>query len=224
MELNNLNILGMKKIVSQEATLYIDKSLIHKIFKGEIDIESRIKVIDIFLCHYITGCPEIYDFIYDNSQIVGYTMKYYPRAVPFSQNMKFEYIRKKCLELIELYLDMKKTCNLCYCDFHSKNIYINNSSILLLDVDSCALGKDANENISDKLLCDYVLSMIYKVIFFDYEIYFTPSERQIIRSNLYKDINEKSIETISDLEFFTRKVTEKDTKKLLRRIPYNLKK
>ena len=223
MEINKLNILEMKKIVSKEATLYIDKNLIYKIFNSGIDIGSRIKVIDIFLNHYITGSPEIYDFICDNSQIVGYTMKYYPKAIPFSQNMRFEYIRKKCLELIELYIDMKKTYNLCYFDFHSGNIYINNSSILLFDVDSCALGKEVNENISDKLLCDYVLSMIYKVMFFDYELYYTPSESQIIRSNLYKDINEKSIEKISNLELFTREVTKRDIKKVLKRIPYNIK-
>ena len=61
-------------------------------------------------------------------------------------------------------------------------------------------------------------------MFFDYELYYTPSERQIIRSNLYKDISEKSIETISDLELFTRKVTKRDIKKVLKRIPYNIKK
>ena len=224
MEVFKLDTLNMKKVVSQESELYIDKDLVYKIFKCDIDIEKRIRVIESFLNNHMPNCPEIYDFICNKSQIIGYTMKYYPNAVPFSQNMRFEFIRKKCLELIELYLDMKKTYNLCYSDFHSKNIYINNSSILLLDIDSCVLGKDVNENITDKLLCDYVLSMIYKVMFFDCEIYFTPSERQIIRSKLYEDINGNRIETISDLESFTREVTKRDIKKVLKRIPYNIKK
>ena len=224
MEVCNLDILNMKKIVSRESELYIDKDLIHKIFKSGIDVEKRIRVIKIFSKNHIANCPRIYDFICDRSQIIGYTMKYYPNAVPFSQNMKFEFIRKKCLELIKLYLYMKNTFDLCYCDFHSENIYINNSSILLMDIDSCLFGKDDIENITDKNLCDFVLSMIYKIIFFDCEIYFTPTERNIIRSKLYEDINGNSIETINDLELFTKEVTKRDIKKVLKRIPYNIKK
>ena len=223
MVLYKKSISNNRIINSRESTLYIDKNIIYKIFKENIDINKRIKVIEILLNNDIIGCPKIYDFVYHNLQIVGYTMQYYPNAVPFSQNMKFEFIRKKCLELIKLYLDMKNNYNLCYIDFYNENVFINNSSILLLDIDSCEIKENEKQKIADKYLCDYVLKMIYKTIFFDYEIYFSLEEREKIRKVLYKDINGQRIETIKDLEMFVQTTTKSDIKKVLKKLPYSIR-
>lgn len=149
-------------------------------------------------------------------------MKYYKNAVAFSQNMRFNFIIKKCLELIDIYLDLKNNYNLCYYDFHNGNVCINNNSILLLDIDSCVIGKHENEIITDKYLCDYVLKMIYKTVFFDYEIYFSKEERKMIRNALYENISGEKIETIEDLKLFTQTITKADIKKVLKKLPYNI--
>lgn len=223
MVLNEVSIPNNKIIESRESILYIDKGIIYKIFRDNVDINQRIDIIKLFLDNKINGCPEIYDFVYNNSMIVGYIMKYYSNAIPFSQNMKFNFIKEKCVELIDIYLNMKNNYNLCYSDFHNDNVCINNSSILLFDIDSCAIRKSKNETIADKYLTDYVLSMIYKVIFFDYEIYFLPEEREKIRNILYEN-NGYKIETIEELKMFAQTSTKSDIKKVLKRLPYNIRK
>ena len=223
MTLNEKNIPHNKIINSRESTLYIDKNIIYKIYKENIDINKRIKVINKFLENKINCCPEIYDFVYKDSMIIGYAMKYYKNAIMFSQSMKFNFIIKKCLELIDIYLNLKKNYNLCYSDFHDGNIVINNSSILLLDIDSCTFRELNNDIITDKYLCDYVLKMIYKTIFFDYEIYFSSEERKIIRDCLYENINGEKIETIEDLKLLTQTITKKDIKKVLKKLPNNIR-
>ena len=97
MTLNEKNISNNRIINSRESTLYIDKNIIYKIYKENIDINERIKVINKFLENKINCCPEIYDFVYKDSMIIGYAMKYYKNAIMFSQNMKFNSIIKKCL-------------------------------------------------------------------------------------------------------------------------------
>ena len=223
MVLNETSISNNKIINSRESTLYINKNIIYKIFKENIDINERIKVINKLLTNEINCCPEIYDFVYKDSMIVGYAMKYYKNAVLLSQNTKFNFIIQKCIELIDVYLDLKNNYNLCYSDFHDGNVFINNSSILLLDIDSCAIGKKENEKITDKYLCDYVLKMVYKTIFFDYEIYFSKEEREIIRKNLYENIKGEKIETVEDLRLFTQTITKGDVKKVLKKLPYNIR-
>ena len=136
--------------------------------------------------------------------------------------MRFEFVKKKCLELLYLYMQLKNRYDLCYADFHNGNVCINNSSILLLDVDSCLIGKNINENITDKYLLDYILSVIYNVSFFDCEVYYTQEERKAIRDELYKN-NDDAIKTVKDIEQFVSTVTKSDVKKVLKRIPYNIK-
>ena len=119
-------------------------------------------------------------------------------------------------------MQLKNRYDLCYADFHNGNVCINNSSILLLDVDSCLIGKNINENITDKYLIDYILSVIYNVLFFECEIYFTPEERKAIRDELYKG-NDGTIRSVKDLEQFISTVTKSEVKKVLRRIPFNIK-
>lgn len=92
-----------------------------------------------------------------------------------------------------------------------------------MDIDSCAIGKLENEKITDRYLCDYVLSMIYKTIFFDYEIYFSSDERQLIRTTLYKNISGKEIKTIEDLRLFIQTITKSDVKRVLKRLPYKIR-
>lgn len=222
MVFSEINVPNNRIINSSEGTLYINKNIIYKIFNN-IDIDQRIRVIRKLLANKINYCPEIYDFVYKESTIVGYAMKYYKNTVAFSQNMRFNFIVKKCIELIDIYLDLKNNYNLCYSDFCNKNVHINNSSILLLDIDSCAIGKLENEKITDRYLCDYVLSMIYKTIFFDYEIYFSSDERQLIRTTLYKNISGKEIKTIEDLRLFIQTITKSDVKRVLKRLPYKIR-
>ena len=138
MELNEIQkISNLKLFESSESQCYIHNDIIYKVFNENIDIESRLDVINTFLENDISGCPKLYNFIYSDNKIVGYVMKYYKKAVPFSQNEKFEFIRKKCIELIDIDLMIKNEYNLCYFDFHYGNIFINDGKILLFDIDSC---------------------------------------------------------------------------------------
>ena len=139
MVLDENRISNNKIINSRESTLYIDKNIIYKIFKDNIDINQRVEVIKMILANKINYCPEIYDFVYKDSKIVGYAMEYYKNAAMFSQNMRFNFKVKKCIELIDIYLDLKNHYNLCYSDFHNGNICINSSSILLLSTNAIGL-------------------------------------------------------------------------------------
>lgn len=222
MELKELINANFKSLDSSESNCYFDKDRVYKIFKSNIDIESRLEVIKKILNNNIQGCPQLHEFIYDCDRIVGYSMEYYKKAIPFSSKMRFEFRRKKCLELLYLYIQLKDRYDLCYYDFHNKNVYINKSSILLLDIDSCLMGKSVNENETDKYLIDYILSTIYNVSFFDYEIYYTQEESKIIRNELYK-FNDSTIKKIKDLELFVKSSTKTDIKKILKKLPYNIK-
>ena len=222
MELKELINANLKSLDSNESNCYFDKDKVYKIFKNNIDIESRIEVIKKILNNNIQGCPQLYEFIYDCDGVVGYSMEYYKKAIPFSSKMRFDFRKKKCLELLYLYIQLKDRYDLCYADFHNKNVYINQSSILLLDIDSCLIGKRINENVTDKYLIDYILSNIYNVSFFDYEIYYTQEERKIIRDELYK-FNDSTIKKIEDLELFVQSSTKPDIKKVLKKLPYNIK-
>ena len=222
MELNEVTNANLRFLDSNESKCYFDRNRVYKVFKDNIDVESRIDVIKQFLNNNIQGCPQLHEFIYDYGRIVGYSMEYYKKAIPFSGKMRFKFIKKKCLELLYLYMQLKDRYDLCYADFHNGNVCINNSSILLLDVDSCLLGKNINENITDKYLLDYILSVIYNVLFFECEIYFTQEERKTIRDELYKG-NDGTIRSVKDLEQFISTVTKSEVKKVLRRIPFNIK-
>lgn len=222
MELNEVTNANLRFLDSNESKCYFDRNRVYKVFKDNIDVESRIDVIKQFLNNNIQGCPQLHEFIYDYERIVGYSMEYYKGAIPFSGKMRFEFVKKKCLELLYLYMQLKDRYDLCYVDFHNGNVCINNSSILLLDVDSCLLGKNINESITDKYLLDYILSVIYNVMFFECEIYFTQEERKTIRDELYKG-NDGTIRSVKDLEQFISTVTKSEVKKVLRRIPFNIK-
>lgn len=222
MKLKEVTNTNLKFLDSNESKCYFDKDRFYKIFKSNIDVEPRIEVIKTFLNNSIQGCPRLYEFIYDCDKVVGYSMEYYKKIIPFSGKMRFEFVKKKCLELLYLYIQLKDRYDLCYADFHNGNVCINNSSILLLDVDSCLIGKNINENITDKYLFDYILSVIYNVSFFDCEIYFTQEERKTIRDELHKN-NDDTIKTVKDIEQLVSTVTKSDVKKVLKRIPYNIK-
>lgn len=64
MELNEINVQNNKIINSRESTLYIDKNIIYKVFKRDIDIKQHLKVIKKLLVNKTNYYPEIYDFIY----------------------------------------------------------------------------------------------------------------------------------------------------------------
>ena len=223
MKLQTIYESNLKQLNSNESKLYIDNDIIYKVFNKDIDVSKRVDIIDIFLKYNIVGLPIIYDFIYDNNKVVGYTMKYYEKAKPLSQSMKFNFIKEKCLELIDIYLNIKDNYNICYYDFHNDNININNQSILLLDIDSCIKKAPETEENSIKLLIEYIIEMIYKVYFFKFELYYSKEERQMIRRLLYTNLNGKEIKSIEDLKYFVSNISKKDTQKLLRKIPYKIK-
>ena len=223
MELQTIKESNTKQLNSNESKLYINNDVIYKVFNKDIDISKKVDIIDIFLKYNITGTPIIYDFIYDNNEIVGYAMKYYKKAKPLSQSMRFKFIKEKCLELIDIYWNIKDNYNICYYDFHNGNININNHNILLLDIDSCIERTPETEKNSIKLLIEYIIEMIYKVYFFKFELYYSKEERQIIRRFLYTNLNDKEIKSIEDLKFFISDVSKKDTQKLLKKIPYKIK-
>jgi len=219
MELNNIKKLkDINLISSTESDCYIYKNVIYKVFKNGLTAIDRLDTIKFFLEHDIQYCPKLYDFIYDNNEIIGYSMQYYKKAIPISKIKRFKLLKDKCLELIDAYLSLKNDNNLCFTDFNKGNIFINNGDILLLDIDSCLKRNADNEKISEQLLKEFILGSIYKTYFFDYETYFTSVEREQIRKVLLEDL-----ESINDLQKFTKEVTKTDIKKVLKRIPYKIK-
>ena len=219
MELNNIKkIKDINLISSTESDCYIYKNVIYKVFKNGLTAIDRLDTIKFFLEHDIQYCPKLYDFIYDNNEIIGYSMQYYKKAIPISKIKRFKLLKDKCLELIDAYLSLKNDNNLCFTDFNKGNIFINNGDILLLDIDSCLKRNADNEKISEQLLKEFILGSIYKTYFFDYETYFTSVEREQIRKVLFEDL-----ESINDLQKFTKEVTKTDIKKVLKRIPYKIK-
>ena len=88
MDLKELINANLKSIDSNESKCYFDKDRVYKIFKSNIDIESRIEVIKRIINNNIQGCPQLYEFIYDYDRIVGYSMEYYKKIIPFTGKMK----------------------------------------------------------------------------------------------------------------------------------------
>ena len=146
MELNKLKQLkNVKLISSTESDCYTYKDIIYKVFKSSLTAIDRMDTIKFFLENDIQHCPKLYDYIYDNNEIVGYSMKYYKKAIPISDIDRFKILKEKCLELIEIYLFLKDDNNLCYLDFNKSNVFVNNNNILLLDIDSCLKRNFENE-------------------------------------------------------------------------------
>lgn len=219
MEINNIKKLNNINLISStESDCYIYKNVIYKVFKNSLTAKGRLDTIKFFLEHDIQYCPKLYDFIYDNNEIIGYSMQYYKKAISISEIKRFKLLKDKCLELIYAYLSLRNDNNLCFTDFNKGNIFINNGDILLLDIDSCLKRSTDNEKISEQLLKEFILGSIYKTYFFDYETYFTSVEREQIRKVLFEDL-----ESINDLQKFTKEVTKTDIKKVLKRIPYKIK-
>ena len=208
-----------KIITSREAILYIKGDCIAKIFNDPITIKSRINIIEVFLNNKVDGFPEILDFVYDKEQIVGYIMKYYLYLKSILNIKNLRQKKEKCIELINIHNNLKNKYNLCYCDFHEKNVYLHHNSVLLLDADSSVPKNKESEIITDRYLCDFILKIIYNTSFFDNEIYYLKNERRIIRDYLYNDIK-----TIEDLISFIENITKKDIKNTLKKIPYQITK
>jgi hypothetical protein len=222
-----MNINGFDKtkaniIRSSESNCYIIKDVVYKVFKNNINFEDRMNIIKIFLNNHINGCPYIYDFIYNDNQYVGYAMKYYPNTNTISPKLDFNLQKEKCIELINLYIKLKNIYDICYYDFHKDNVRLFKNNILLFDIDSCLLKNPQNIKTSERILNEYILSIIYNTFFFDNEILYMPKERNLIRKNLYTTIKGNKIETLSDLKYFLLTVSKKDTKKVLKRIPYKI--
>lgn len=219
MELNKIKQLpNLKLISSRESNCLIYKDIIFKIFINENLTEDRIDIINYFINNKIDNCPIIYDLIYDNDKIVGYSMEYYKKAVSINNINRLKILKEKCLELINVYTNLKKNNNICYIDFNRNNVYINNNQILLLDIDSSLINNNINEEISIKLLIEFIISLIYKTYFFENEVYFSIQERQYIRNILCDNIN-----TINNLITLINDISKKDIKHTLKKIPYKIK-
>ena len=211
-----------KVLKSNESNCYIYKDMIYKIFNSDIDIKKRLHAIEIFLNNNIQGCPMVYDFIHDNSKVVGYSMKYYDKAKPFSIDRRFRIRKEICYQLVNIYLNLKEKYNICYFDFHNGNIFLNDGKVLLLDVDSCLNNTRINAEISEKFLFEYVLTVIYKTFFFDNELYFSNNERYLVRSTLYEH-DGKKMQNIEELKDFIQEVSKRDVHKVLKKIPYKIR-
>lgn len=222
-DIYNNHKLKMIKQYSTESNCFHDNNNFYKIYKNNIDVNQRMKTIEIFKENKINGCPVINDYIYGDENIIGYVMKYYKKAKPFYKENKYEFIRQKCLELINIYNNLKSNYNLCYFDFHKQNVFINDNHILLLDVDSSLNYNPRIDLKATHNLIDYIVSMIYKTIFFDYEAYYQSHDRDEIRAALLTYDN-NYISTLDDVEYFVNNITKKEAKKYLKKIPYSIKK
>ena len=219
MELSDIKkIKNLKLISSTESNCYIYKDVVYKIFKNALIVRDRLDTIKFFLENDIHNCPTLYDFIYDNNEIIGYSMQYYKKAIPVSEIKKFKLLKEKCFDLINVYLSLKNDTNFCFIDFNKGNVFINKDEILLLDIDGCIKTDSYSEKVSEQLLKEFILGLIYKTYFFESQPYFMAVEREQIRSVLFE-----GIESINDLQKFTKDVTEMDVKKVLKRIPYKIK-
>ena len=223
MQLSEIKKLPNLKIInSTESICYVNDNTIYKIFKGDENIEEKIEIINTLISSNIDGLPKIYDYIYDNNKVVGYSMKYYKNIKSFSDVKNFKLIKQKCIELIEIYKKIKDEHNLCYYDFHKDNIYIYNGKILLLDIDSCLKNTHEIEKLSLQQLKEFIISLLYKTYYFEYETYFTYPEQTYIRNILLQNIDKDNL-TEYDLKTYINQITKKDTKRTLKKIPYKIK-
>ena len=223
MELNKIKQLqNVKLITSSESICYVYKDIIYKVFKNNLTIKDRLDTIKFFLENNVQNTPMLYDLIYNNNEIIGYSMQYYKKAIPISDINRFKLRKEKCLELTNVYLSLKDNNNLCYMDFNKGNVFVDNGNILLLDIDNCLKMNLENEQTSKQLLKEFIIDIIYKTNFFDYELYFTFDERRRIRNILFQNINNKNINSVDDLKNFINSVSKTDVKKILKKIPYKI--
>ncbi|MBQ8192821.1 MAG: hypothetical protein IJZ46_01970 [Bacilli bacterium] len=224
MELNKIKELkDVKTITSTESICYVYKDIIYKVYKNNLTVRDRLDTIEFFLENNIQHTPKLYDLIYDDSEIVGYSMQYYKKAIPISGISRFKLLKEKCLELIEVYQSLKDDNNLCYIDFHKDNIFVNNNSVLFLDIDCCLKRNFENEQASKQLLKEFIIRLIYKTYLFEIEPYFTSEERKQIRNILFKNTDGENINSIEDLKKFLNDISKKEIKKVLKKIPYKIK-
>ena len=224
MELNDIKELKKIKLISStESNCYVYKDIIYKVFKNRLIARDRLDIIKFFLENDVLHCPKLYDLIYNNNEIIGYSMQYYKKAMSISRINRFNLSRSKCLELIDVYLALKDDNSLCYIDFNRNNVFVNNNKILLLDIDSCLKRTLESEQVSKEILKEFILGIIYKTYFFDYETYFTSVEREQIRNILSKNIAGENIDSIDDLRKFVVDVSKNDVNKVLKRLHYKIR-
>ena len=85
MELNKIKQLqNVKLITSSESICYVYKDIIYKVFKNNLTIKDRLDTIKFFLENNVQNTPMLYDLIYNNNEIIGYSMQYYKKAIPIS--------------------------------------------------------------------------------------------------------------------------------------------
>ena len=208
----------LKKLESLESTCYIKKDCVYKIFKPNIDIEERINIINIFLNKKIDGCPEIYDLIYKDNKVIGYIMKYYSKLMQLKDIRNFNFLKQKLLELIKLHLMLENKYSICYFDYSNNNVFHHHKSILLLDVDSCINKTEYNSEIASNILIDFILSIIYKINYFDIKPYFTMEERKLIEDVIYTNYNGEKINSLANIVEFIKNISLQDIKKQVKRI------
>lgn len=213
-----------KFIRSSESTIYFDDDVVYKVFHNWIDIKGRSEIIKMMKDNNPKFVPLIYDYIYDNGNIIGYVMKNYRKALSISRKKDLNLLKDLCSQLIYDYMYLRDNYGLCYFDYHEKNVLVNDNSILLLDIDSCLPDKAQNRKISSSYLCDYILSLIYNTSFFDWEIYYRPEERLLIRNILYQNLDGSKILSLSDLLILLENIRKKDVRMVLRKVNCKMKK
>ena len=203
-----------KYINSREAQIYIDRKYCYKIFKNQMQALQRKEIIDQFLSEKIENFPRVYDYIYKQGQMIGYQMKSYPKSHSIMQEKRYQERQRYCEKLVELINHLNYDHHLCYLDFHSRNIFAYHHNLLLFDLDSCVKTSLEAQKLEIRLLQKFIISVLIQTSFYEYEVYYTQQEREEIRSLLFPI----SLESNEDLIEYIRKIKEKDTKRLLKKI------
>lgn len=133
--------------------LYKDKDLIHKLpflcdYEKGID-NGLIEVIDYLDNNNIKGIVKVTNYIRDNENIVGYSMKRYKDYKSFDKN-KFRNLSLKvedCFQLMKIVEEMNNH-KLIYRDFHTGNVLLNRKTndIKICDIDAMYLDKQNEDH------------------------------------------------------------------------------
>ena len=147
------------------SVLYYDKDLIHKILFSETpDLNIILNMVDKLKLDELI---EIKNLIYENGNMVGYTVKNYKQYKSLNKfkNRKFELKRQDCIKLVKSFDNILKN-NLSYVDFHLGNVLLNpkNNDIKICDLDGLILntGKESEE-IGLKKLLILIFTYLYNI-------------------------------------------------------------
>lgn len=151
--------------LNTNSKLYFNKDLIHKVLNENlINLKQILEYLDKLKLEELV---EIKNLIYNNNNMIGYSIKRYKKYKSLEKLKKrpFELKKRDCFKLVETYSKLLKN-NLYYKDFHLGNILLNKktSDIKICDLDSFDFINGEN-NI--KALLVLILSYLYGIRYCD---------------------------------------------------------